>query len=437
MAFQLQTLPQFAPYDPLGSIAQGYAKGQEANTRRLEQERMRIENKTLDQKINAEIAALLATTEQTEMQNKLQRDYGELAFLTEMAYKNAIGTAAKHNAEVGALNAYIAQQKLPGDIANIEAQNRQAQLNNEIAMAVIESMRTGKPVEEIMKSPEFGTMGGTGGQIPLPPLDGVAQPTQGAVQPTAVTRGTTTAIPVLNLPSKNPQDYATPEAVETLDLSYNLLSPYKGAPQKAQDIAEAEETGRQSVKGYYQLEREAGTNSNNAINENEIIRTLVNTHGAIPWWNKEALGGLLPPAAQKSKLFESLLSGSTLSVLGDQKGVASDFDAQMIRDIFGNRTFDEINLKELLLLKEIQNDRKVGFQKFVADNEGKSRGTIERDWNNYLQDNSLFDDRKWQNYLIQRRQLMDPEQQVLDELAERERKEAHEELMDQKYGRTE
>lgn len=428
MAFQLQALPYHSPVNPYDEIIKGYGTYQKAQTNKLEQDKMRTENKYLDQKIMAEINALLAGTSLSEQQtiglereNQLMAQYGEQQLLNEMNYKNAIGRSSLANAEVAEMNAALAAQALPGQMAQTQMNNLKMQQDMVIQSAILQSMATGKPIEQILSGMGYGSMAGD-----LTSAEVAGGQPDNQYLSNAQLRGQ---------PSNNPDDYITPSKPETISLVDNKLNQFKSPQQIEGEKAEYAEEGRQKVRSYHDLEKEVGDAARNVFDENAMIDMLINTHGEIPYWNKEELGGLLPPIAQKSKLFESLLSGSTISVLGDLKGVASDFDAKMVREVFGGRTFDEINLKELLYFKEVLNDRKVEYQKFVANNKGKSRGEIESDWNSYLKDNSIFDSQKWQDHIKYKIDTASsPEEAELIMEQELLRRNAHEKEVMERYG---
>jgi hypothetical protein len=66
MAYQLQTLPQFTPQNPTQDFMKSYGAAQESHSKKLEQQRLKKDIAAYDQRLNAELAQMLAATEASQ-----------------------------------------------------------------------------------------------------------------------------------------------------------------------------------------------------------------------------------------------------------------------------------------------------------------------------------------------------------------------------------
>jgi hypothetical protein len=426
MAYQLQTLPQFTPPNAYDQIAKGFKDVQQSQTNKLEQQRMRTENKYLDQQLSAEISALLAATEAsqastnlskeqlvgTQFQNKLQAEHGEQALLTDMLYKSGIAQSSLANAEVGQINAQIAREKLPTEIANLRFQNdllkmklkaweqyQGGQQGNQGTQGSVDVYPVGTPGA----MNDYINQTNNTGQSPLPPLPGAASSTQ--------------SIQAVPEKEKGPRDYLPPK-VEEMATPYELfVKPEVTTP--AQRKAEEEYAGqsaRELAKGYSAYANETAEEADKAGKQSVVLQNLRNSYGNTP--EKGEILGYLKAITSEAQLYEAFKSNAVMEVLALQKGVQGENDRVMLEKTFGSRTMDEAAMDELLTLTEIANDRLIQKNNELVsweEGEGRSRSEVERAWQDYIADNSIFDTPKYQAFLKRKWSGMSPKERIKDE----------------------
>ena len=304
MAYQLQTLPQFTPPNAYDQIAKGFKDVQQSQTNKLEQQRMRTENKYLDQKLNAEIAQMFAGTEATkasteltkhqsvakQIENLLQGTYGEEAMLSEMAYKNAIGASAMSNAQIAGINAQLASAKLPLEMEQLRRQNENMARESEY-LAKLLAAQSGQMPQRTQS-----------GQVNLP---GAAVESEESGESYL-------------------GQYLDPVVEELPDLYGKYEEKYQSEEQTEANKARAGAEAREDVKARSAYSQAAIESATVGAQENEIIEGMKFKFGDIPEWNKGAIAGMIEPFSQEAKVYEGLYSGAVLNVLADQKGVANN-----------------------------------------------------------------------------------------------------------------
>lgn len=411
MAFTLQTLPEYKPKNPYEGFMRGFSDIQKAQTNRLQQQKMKKDLDNYDRILNAELSKMLAATESSQAQTAtskqqlinaqfeqmLAEKYGEKQLLNEMAYKSAIGKASIDNAIIAGINADIAQAKLPGDLAAIEAANRQQQLNNIVMAAAIQSASTGQSIEEILANSGYGNLVGGGatgasGAQQTPVVDGIS--------------------------SDDPRDYLKPKQGQTIDVFSSTLNKLRDPLQLAQEQAYAEQEGRELSKGYHAYANETAEKARIAGEQSVVITNLRNAYANTPEITKGEVLGYLGAIPSQAQLFESIKSGAVMEVLALQKGVQGENDRKSIEKTYGGRTMNEVTMDELLTLKDIANDRLMEKNnKLVAPEVGqnRSRGEVEAAWIDYINDNSIFDTPKYQAFLERKWSTMSPLEKIEDQ----------------------
>jgi hypothetical protein len=123
MAYQLQTLPQFAPPNPYDQLTKGFKDSQQAQTNSLNQQKLKKDLDNYDRVLNAELSKMLAATEasQASTQHSLaqtaevapnaemqRRMHGEQMALAELQRMLAPGES---QAKIGQYNASAAASR--------------------------------------------------------------------------------------------------------------------------------------------------------------------------------------------------------------------------------------------------------------------------------------------------------------------------------------
>lgn len=305
---------------------------------------------------------------------------------SDIAYKNAIGRASMDNATVAAINAQLAQSALPGQLSDIELKNNMQKMQNDLFTQFMSG----------------NTVTPQNGQVSLPGFPATS---------------TSVSLPEEVIKS-SPLDYLPPKQEESIDMAELLFgSKYKTESQKAGEQAYASQEGRELSKGYNAYANETAEKADIAGKQSSVLTNLRASYGNIPDLNKGEVLGFLKDVPSESQLYESIKSGAVMEVLALQKGVQNENDRKAIEKTYGSRTMDDVTMDEILTIKEIENQRLIEKLDLVAPQvgEGRSRAEVEKAWQDYIKDNSIFDTETYQSFLKRKWESMDALSSIKDQ----------------------
>lgn len=202
----------------------------------------------------------------------------------------------------------------------------------------------------------------------------------------------------LTIPDTNKQADETANAFVNPMEEYNKAQEakmeweQKGPEEKIGVKAAREAYEKGKVTTYNKTIEKLTDSSIAAEKQNAELEQALNTFKNIPHYQKGMIGGLVTDLAQESKLFESFKSGLVLTEMQQAVGVSTDEDREEMAKKYGNRTFDDDTIEELITVRMIMNDRENQRLDFFSEREGKSVPEINREWNQRMKERKLFDD---------------------------------------------
>jgi hypothetical protein len=308
--------------------------------------------------------------------------YGQMAAIAPRAaeadiiHKQAIGKSALLNSEIARLNYQMQMARNPVELAKLDAERRQIEL-------------------EAQGLQEWMNRNGMSGQRSAGMGAQTNYPNSG------INNQISSNLPVSPLVEQNTPDmYLPPEKQFNPAESYinRFGEKYMSQVDLAGQKARSEELAKGQVRMYDKTMEKLGESAAIASEENSILNAMGELYLSVPDWQKGNIMGELRAISGESKVFEALKSGLVLDELQQQTGTQSEGDRVEIKNMFPGRNIDQKNMAKLLTIRNITNDRRIARQNFYANHPKVPTPQLDKAWNEWLKNNSIFSDPKYIKY---------------------------------------